>query len=390
MITSNLFKHSIIALLLAFSISGFYSVAHAQEHEATQEGLEHAAAGAQQHGEQGEKKKFDAKEVILGHVKDAHDWHLMDIGETHVTIPLPVIIYHPQRGFSSFSSSEFHHGHVTHEGYRLVDAHYLQEKGLDANKYPTGKIIAVDANDNPTNETIYDLSFTKNITAMIISAILLIVIMVNVAKSYKKGGARQAPKGLQSLLEPVILFIRDEVVRPNIPGKRAENYVPLILTIFFFILINNLLGLLPGAANVTGNLAVTAALAIISFVVIIFSSNKHFWGHILNPPVPGWVKPILAPVELIGVFTKPISLMIRLFANMLAGHIIIVSIISLVFIFGSINKVAGYGFLPITILFNIVMMLLELLVAFIQAFIFANLTAVFIGQAMEGAHDEHH
>lgn len=340
----------------------------------------------------GEKKGFNAKEVILGHVKDAHDWHILSIGDQHWTVPLPVIIYNPERGLSVFSSSKFHHGHDAYDGYRLVDAHYMEHNHLSKKEFTEGSIIAVDANDQPTRAKIYDLSLTKNITFMIIAAILLVVIMLNVAKAYKVRGHRQAPKGLQSLIEPVIIFMRDEVVKPNIPGAKGDKYVPLILTIFFFILINNLMGLLPGSANVTGNIAVTAALALISFVVMMASTNRHFWGHIFNPPVPMGVKFILAPVELIGVFTKPVSLMIRLFANILAGHIIILSIISLVFIFGSLNKVAGYGFLPITILFNIVMMLLELLVAFIQAFIFANLTAVFIGQAMEhdGHHDAHH
>jgi F-type H+-transporting ATPase subunit a len=370
-ISYNLSKYRLVALIVALSISGFSTFANTSEphHE--------------------EKKGFDAKEVLLGHVKDAHDWHLFSMGESHVTIPLPVIIYSKERGISGFSSSNFHHGHVSHEGYRLVNKHYREEKGLEETKYPDEKIIAVDANDNPTGETIYDLSITKNITSMILAAILLIWLMMSVAKAYTTRGAKKAPKGLQSLLEPVIIFIRDEVVKPNIPGLNAERYTPFILTIFFFILINNLLGLLPGSANVTGNIAVTFALALISFLATMFSANKHFWAHILNPPVPGWVKPILVPVEIIGIFTKPVSLMIRLFANILAGHIIILSIISLVFIFGSLNKAAGYGFLPITVLFNIVMMMLELLVAFIQAFIFANLTAVFIGQGMEVAHDHH-
>jgi F-type H+-transporting ATPase subunit a len=289
-----------------------------------------------------------------------------------------------------FSSSEFNHGHDAHEGYRLVEAHYLHEKGLNPKQYTEGTVIAVDANDMPTGEKIYDLSFTKNIAFMLLGAVLLVILMLNVARSYRIRGSKQAPKGFQSLIEPVIIFMRDEVVKPNIPGKKGDKYVPFILTIFFFILINNLLGLLPGSANVMGNIAVTAALALISFVVMMASTNKYFWGHIFNPPVPGGVKVILAPVELIGVFTKPISLMIRLFANILAGHIIILSIISLVFIFGSLNQIAGYAFLPITIAFNIVMMMLELLVAFIQAFIFANLTAVFIGQAMEHTGDHHH
>lgn len=375
MISFNRFKYKLVALIMVFSIAVTGAFANGNEDP-------HAK------GDHPKKEKFNVKEVIFGHVKDAHDWHVISIGELHVTMPLPVIIYSKTRGFSSFSSSAFHHGHDAHDGYRLVTAHYLKEKGLSDKVYADGSVIAVDANDMPTNEKIYDLSMTKNITFMLLGAVLLVVLMLNVAKSYRIRGHKQAPKGFQSLIEPVIIFMRDEVVKPNIPGKKADQYVPFILTIFFFILINNLIGLLPGSANVMGNIAVTAALALISFVVMMASTNKYFWGHIFNPPVPGGVKVILAPVELIGVFTKPVSLMIRLFANILAGHIIILSIISLVFIFGSLNAIAGYAFLPITIAFNIVMMFLELLVAFIQAFIFANLTAVFIGQAME--HQGHH
>lgn len=376
---------------MVLGLHGFGNFSYAAPAEGSEHATEEHATEQPGHGEEAaEPKKFDAKEVILGHVKDAYDWHFFSIGESHYTVPLPVIIYNPARGLSVFSASHFHHGHEAYEGYRIVNAHYLHEKGLDPAKFMEGRIIAVDANDMPTGETIYDFSMTKNVTSMLIAAILLIVLMLNVAKAYRVRGSKKAPKGFQSLIEPVIIFMRDEVVKPNIPGKKAEKYTPLILTIFFFILINNLLGLLPGSANVTGNIAVTAALALISFLATMFATNKHFWGHIFNPPVPFGVKFILAPVELIGVFTKPVSLMIRLFANILAGHIIILSIISLVFIFGSLNKAAGYGFLPITIVFNIVMMMLELLVAFIQAFIFANLTAVFIGQAMEGGHDDHH
>ncbi|MGN8038356.1 F0F1 ATP synthase subunit A [Chitinophaga sp. 22321] len=380
-----------VALVMVLGLHSFSNFSFAQDSHHEKTAATAVEGEAVTHGEEAtEPKKVDIKETIFGHVKDAHDWHLFELGETHVTIPLPVIIYNPTRGTSVFLSSAFHHGHEAHDGYRLVTEHYRAEKGLDAAKYPNGDIIAVDGSDNPTGEKIYDLSMTKNITSMIIAALLLILIMLSVAKSYKTRGSKKAPKGFQSLIEPVIIFMRDEVVKPNIPGKGAAKYTPFILTIFFFILINNLLGLLPGSANVTGNLAVTAALAIISFVAILLSSNKHFWAHIFNPPVPFGVKVILVPVELIGVFTKPVSLMIRLFANILAGHIIILSIICLVFIFGSLNPVAGYGFMPVTVLFNIVMMMLELLVAFIQAFIFANLTAVFIGQAMEGGHDEAH
>ncbi|NLR65425.1 F0F1 ATP synthase subunit A [Chitinophaga varians] len=391
MISFNKFKHRVVALVMVLGLHGFGNFSYAAPAEGSEHATEGHATEQPAHGEEAaEPKKFDAKEVILGHVKDAYDWHFFSIGESHYSVPLPVIIYNPARGLSVFSASHFHHGHEAYEGYRIVNAHYLHEKGLDPAKFIEGRVIAVDANDMPTGETIYDFSMTKNVTSMLIAAILLIVLMLNVAKAYRVRGSKKAPKGFQSLVEPVIIFMRDEVVKPNIPGKKGEKYVPFILTIFFFILINNLLGLLPGSANVTGNIAVTAALAIISFIATMLATNKHFWGHIFNPPVPFGVKVILAPVELIGVFTKPVSLMIRLFANILAGHIIILSIISLVFIFGSLNKAAGYGFLPLTIVFNIVMMMLELLVAFIQAFIFANLTAVFIGQAMEGGHDDHH
>lgn len=390
-------KYSLVALMVAFCMVSF-SNAKAQHGGHTDTSV-HEQALTSEPGHEGtahaggheEKKGFDAKEVILGHVKDAHDWHFFSIDDFHATVPLPVIIYHPERGFTTFMSSKFEHGHAAYEGYRLLTDHYIAENHLDPAVYSAGKIIEVDANDQPTGAKIQDWSITKNITALLIATILLLVLMIGVANTYKTRGVKSAPKGFQGLVEPVIIFIRDEVVKPNIPGYRAERFTPFILTVFFFILINNLFGLLPGSANVTGNIAVTAALALFSFIATCWASNRHYWGHIVNPPVPAWVKPILAPVELIGVFTKPISLMIRLFANILAGHIIILSIVSLIFIFGSLNKVAGYGFMPISIAFNLVMMMLELLVAFIQAFIFANLTAVFVGQAMEGAHhDEHH
>jgi F-type H+-transporting ATPase subunit a len=190
-------------------------------------------------------------------------------------------------------------------------------------------------------------------------------------------------------LEPVITFVRDDVAKPNL-GHKWQKYLPYLLTVFFFILINNLFGLIPGSANVTGNTAFTLVLGVISLVVILFSTNRHFWGHIFWPPgVPIGVKIILIPVEVAGVLIiKPAALIIRLFANMVAGHIIILSFISLIFIFGAMNTAAGWGFSPISILFTVFIYFIELLVAFIQAFIFTNLTAVFIGQSFEGGHDD--
>jgi F-type H+-transporting ATPase subunit a len=181
------------------------------------------------------------------------------------------------------------------------------------------------------------------------------------------------------------------VAKPNL-GHKWQKYLPYLLTVFFFILINNIFGLIPGSANVTGNTAFTAVMGIISAVVILASTNGHFWGHILWPPgVPFLVKLILIPVELAGVLIiKPAALIIRLFANMVAGHIIILSFISLIFIFGAMNKGAGWGFSPVSILFTVFIYFIEILVAFIQAFIFTNLTAVFIGQAFEGEHHDHH
>jgi F-type H+-transporting ATPase subunit a len=227
---------------------------------------------------------------------------------------------------------------------------------------------------------------------MFIAVILLLVLMLNIAKKYKKNGANVAPTGFQNAVEPVIEFVRDEVGKPNL-GHKYEKYMPYLLTVFFFILINNLLGLIPGSANVTGNISFTLVLAFISMIVILFSTNGHFWGHIFWPPgVPFLVKLILIPVEFAGVFIKPVALMIRLFANMVAGHIVIICFISLIFIFGAMNTVAGVGFSPVSLAFTVFIYFIELLVAFIQAFIFTNLTAVFIGQAFETGHghDEGH
>jgi F-type H+-transporting ATPase subunit a len=320
------------------------------------------------------EKKFDAAEVIMEHIKDGHEFHFASLGETHLTIPLPVLLYSPQRGeFKSFMSSKFHHGHEPYEGYRLSH----------------GKIIAVDANGNPDESVkVYDFSLTRNVVQMFIALAVLVWLMTSMAKRYAKGqGTRTAPTGLQNAIEPVITFVRDDVAKPNL-GKKYEKYLPYLLTVFFFILINNLFGLLPGSANVSGNIAFTAVLGLISFVVIFFSTNKHYWAHIFWPPVPAGIKPILIPVEILGIFTKPFALIVRLFANMVAGHIIILSFISLIFIFGGMNKGIGWGFSPISILFTVFIYLIEILVAFIQAFIFTNLTAVFIGQAFEGGHDD--
>lgn len=344
-------------------------------------------------GSEADKKetpKINPSKIILEHVADAHEFHFFTYGGHPVSIPLPVILYSPAKGWSAFMSSEFKHGEEAYNGYRLLEEKYVEENKLDANVYKPGKIYAVDAAGNPdASVKVYDLSLGRNAVQMIISVILLILIMGNIAGKYAKGqGVKTAPTGFQNAVEPVITFVRDEVGKSNL-GKRYEKYMPFLLTVFFFILINNLIGLLPGTANVTGNIAFTAVLGIISFVVILFSTNKHYWGHIANPPVPLGVKPIMIPVEIMGIFTKPFALIIRLFANMISGHIIILSFICLIFIFGAMSTGLGWGTSPFFVLLAIFIYLIEILVAFIQAFIFANLTAVFIGQAFEGSHDEH-
>ena len=349
-----------------------------------------ALAGGGDGGHDEEKKGFNASEVIFGHVLNAHEFHFMDIGDKPVTLPLPVILYSPQKGFTSFMSSKFHHGHEDYKGYRLLTDHSIEEMGLDPKKFSPQDIIAIDASGHyDASVKVYDISLTRNVVQMLLALIIFTWIMLRIARRYKSGvGVTSAPKGSQSLLEPVINFVRDEVAVPNL-GKKADKYLPYLLTLFFFILINNLFGLIPGSANVTGNIAFTIVLGIISFIVIIFSSNKHYWGHILNPPgVPFGVKLILVPVEILSLFIKPFALIIRLFANMVAGHIIIICLISLIFIFGELSHYAGWGATPLAVGFTIFIYFIEILVAFIQAFIFAMLTAVFVGQAFEGGHND--
>jgi F-type H+-transporting ATPase subunit a len=319
-----------------------------------------------------QEEKLDPAKIIMDHIKDAHEFHFFTIGDFHATIPLPVIVYSEGKGVSLFSSSRFEHGHTSYNGYSLHDGVIKADNG----------------------SKVYDFSITKNVVQMILALTVLVLLMTGIAKKYKNGyGVTTAPKGWQNVMEPIITFVRDDVAKPNL-GKKWLKYLPYLLTVFFFILINNIFGLIPGAANVTGNTAFTAVLGIISLIVILFSTNSHFWGHIFWPPgVPLGVKIILIPVEFLGVMViKPAALIIRLFANMVAGHIIILSFISLIFIFGAMNKGAGWGFAPVSILFTVFIYFIEILVAFIQAFIFTNLTAVFIGQAFEGGHDDvdHH
>jgi F-type H+-transporting ATPase subunit a len=348
----------LIPVCLFFLLSYLSPVAYSQEENS------HAA----------EKKEFVASEFILDHIADSHEWHIYTKKDsTSVAIPLPVILYTRESGLTVFSSKKLLHGNV-YKGFKLEEEGDLK-----------GKIVRVNSENEVDKKNLpLDLSMTKAVVAMLFAALIGLFLFISMARSYKKTGPG-APKGIQSFLEPVILFVRDDIAIPNIGIHKYEKYMPYLLTVFFFILINNLMGLIPFpppfGANVTGNIAVTFVLAFCTFVITQFSGNKNYWRHIFaTPGVPFWLLPIMIPVELIGIISKPFALMIRLFANMVAGHIIILSLICLIFIFGTLAVA------PVSVLFVIFMDCLELLVAFLQAYVFTLLSALFISLAVQ----EHH
>jgi len=323
-----------------------------------------------------EHEKFNAGEMIMEHVVDNHEWHIMAIGHIEVTIPLPVIVFSEGKWYC-FSSSKFHNENNSYKGFRL------EKDG--PNK---GKIISLkSAGIESKGPKVYDLSITKTVLAIFISSIMLILIFVSVAHSYRRN-PKEAPHGLQSLLEPLILFIRDDIAKSSIGEKKYEKFLPYLLTIFFFIFFNNLFSLIPffpGGANVTGNIAVTMVMAVFTFIITTLNGNKHYWIDIINTPgVPWWLKvpiPLMPVVEIIGIITKPFVLMVRLFANITAGHIIVLGFICLIFIFGEISYALGLGVSVVSVAFMIFMDLLEILVAFIQAYVFTLLSALYFGLA---------
>lgn len=306
----------------------------------------------------------DKTSFILHHVKDAHEWHFFD---GHFgTLYLPVILYSSDRGLEMFSSSNFfNEDHSTKEYNGYV--------------YEHGHIAPVDS-----NRSIIDFSITKNVAMLFITILVTMFLFLKAAAKYKKGGIK-APSGIASFFEPVIIFIRDEIVKPNI-GPKYEKFLPYMLTLFFFIWIGNILGLLPGAANLTGNIAVTITLAFFTFIIVNVNGNKEYWGHIFNTPgVPWWLKlpiPIMPLVEFMGIFTKPFALLVRLFVAITAGHIVLLSIMGLTFIFSSYS--VGIAATVLSIFIN----LIELLVATIQAYVFTLFSCMYIGQAV--AEHEHH
>lgn len=326
------------------------------------------------------EEAFNAGHLIIDHIVDTHEWHIATVGSHHIVIPLPIIIIDNGK-LITFSSSRFEHGFASYQGYKL-------ETERNSNK---GKIVKVLPGTMETDQSAkkpIDLSITKTVMGIFISSILMLIIFFTVSRAYIKN-AGHAPKGIQSILEPLILFIRDDVARPSI-GKHYNKYMPFLLTTFFFIFFSNLIGLVPffpGGANVTGNIAVTLVLASFTFIIILAKANKNYWIHIFNPPgIPWWLKfpiPLIPVIELAGVFIKPFVLMVRLFANIAAGHIIVLGFVALIFIFGQMNTVLAYGVSPVSIFFSIFISLLELLVAFIQAYVFTMLSALYFGMATE-------
>lgn len=331
---------------------------------------EHAASDTISH------KKFNTGDMIFSHIKDSYEWHITTIGHTHISIPLLVLLYSETTGFHSFSSSNFHHGEEAYQGFHIASEGKYQRKIVET--LPDGSEVKP-----------WDLSITKNVTSLFISIILLLVIFLSVAKRYKENFAR-APKGIQSWIEPIVVFICEDIAIPSIGKEKYQRYLPFLLTIFFFIFINNMMGLIPffpGGANVTGDISVTIVLALFTFAITSYSGTKDYWMHIVNAPgIPLWLKipiPLMPIVEIISVFIKPFVLTIRLFANMTAGHIVALGFYSLIFIFAEKSIFAGYGISVLTIAFTVFMGLLELLVAFIQAYVFTLLSALYFGLALE-------
>lgn len=415
----------VLVLALALTMAAAPAVAQHDDHgtEVASEAEGHDDHNS--HEEHGDEGEYDPVGTVMHHIADANEFHVWK----GVHIPLPVILYAPEHGWTTGLSSMFEHGHTAVDGYvlnhgrinRVADASFpkgevhidhvthkmiVTAEGDTTDAYFAtyeGKDYALDAPSTLDGgmmgggiTSFYDFSITKNVFTMILAALLLIFIFSAVARGYKKNEGK-APSGIQSFFEVFFVFIRDEVSRPMIGEKHYERFQPFIMTLFFFIMFCNLMGLIPffpGSANVTGNIAVTLTLAVFTFFVVNLNGKKDYWQHIFwMPGIPGWVKIILTPVEILGLFIRPFSLMVRLFANISAGHIIILSLIGLIFLFGENGTNTGGAAAGAVVggLFTAFMNLIELLVALLQAFVFAILSASYIGAAVEEHHhDEAH
>jgi F-type H+-transporting ATPase subunit a len=390
----RIYNHVLRRLILVSFIMLYYgwtlnAQQHTDEHNtsiAVEQNLHEENVG--DHHEIDDDEEFNATEVIMNHVKDSHDWHILTTKKGHhVSVPLPIILISKHSGFHVFMSGKLAHGH-SFNGFELGSGNLEVENkaGELVEMAVDGKIIELDSHGKLVEEGFpLDFSITKNVFMMLLAVIILLIVFLSLAKSYKKGDI-QAPKGLQGFLEPLVVFVEEDIAIPNIGKEKYAKFMPYLLTVFFFILIHNLMGLIPFfpfGANVTGNIAVTLVLATFTLLLTNLNGNKAYWGHIFLPPgVPFWLLPIMWPVELLGIITKPFALMIRLFANITAGHIIVLSLVSLIFFFKS------YAMAVPSLVLVIFMDMIELLVAFLQAYIFTLLSALFIGLAMPEHHHE--
>lgn len=407
-------KYLLLVLLACFSI-----LLRAQDHEPKPE--QHSPSQSTEHHEEehheadhsesSTHEDFDAAEVILDHILDSHDWHITDIPagkdkEGHATytpiaIHLPWLFFH-DGSFKFFVNTEA----LLESGEYVVHSNKLYAvkpgapvaENFGGHGHGHGGMSQADweafeAAYVEEDTMILDFSLTKTVVQMILIMLVVLLVFSSVARSYERR-PNEAPKGLQSFMEPIIQFVRDECARPYLHEK-ADAFLPYLLTLFFFIWFANLFGLLPFNSNITGNISFTAALAVLTFILTQFNGSKDHWKHVFNTPgVPWYLKfgvPLMPIVEIIGLFTKPFALAVRLFANITAGHFMVLGLIALIFIMGDAGRslVGGFAIAPMSILFGIVIFALEMIVALVQPFIFTLLTAVFIGMAME-THDDHH
>lgn len=317
-------------------------------------------------------EEIDVKAIVFEHLGDSYEWHITNWGGREIGIPLPVIVRGKESGWHFFSSSRLKHG-AEYNGFHIAGEGRQEGKIVEHNS--AGEEI----------RPVLDLSLTKNALALLINCTVLLLIILPLARWYRKT-EYTPPKGFKGAVELLLLDIQDELIKPCI-GEDYKRYAPYLLTVFFFIFVNNLMGLVPffpGGANVTGNIAITMVLAIATFLIVNFSGTKGYWKEVFWPDVPLWLKlpaPIMPVIEIFGVFTKPFALMIRLFANIMAGHSVILGLICLIFITVSMGPVVNAGMSAVAVLFSVFMNFVELLVAYIQAYVFTLLSAVFIGLA---------
>lgn len=336
----------------------------------------HASSG---HADEGEP--VNIKEIIFDHIGDAYEWHVATIGDKHISIPLPVIVYSQEKGLNAFLSSHLHHGH-SYEGFHIAtEGDY---KGKVVETLSTGEV----------KRPMLDLSLTKIAAGIVLNSLLLVTIILCVSRWYRRREASDdAPRGFVGMIEMLIMMVYDGIIKPSV-GKDYERYAPYLLTAFFFIFLSNLMGLVPifpGGANVTGNIAITLVLAICTFIAVNVFGTREYWREVLWPDVPMWMKcpvPLMPVIEIFGLFTKPFALTVRLFANIMAGHSVILALVCIIFVTHSMGALISGSMTVVSVLFTIFMNCLELLVAFIQAYVFTMLSAVFIGMSRVEHHEK--